>query len=445
MLVSLYPGCPTRGRNRTRHAPGRNLYQLLVETGKVAAVLMFSLQAFGADAPLTLAEAQRLAVAHSRQLPAQDLAVAASREMAVAAAQLPDPVLKFGIDNLPVSGADRLSLTSDFMTMRRVGIMQEITRSDKLRTRAERYERAAEKSVAEKSTATAAIERDTATAWFERYYAEQMAAAMAEQVAQARLEVQAAEGAYRGGRGSQADLLAARSTLAALEDRASELQLKARNAKTALVRWIGPPGDTTLAGKPAMDDLRLDPAMLESDLSHHPQIAALDRQTEIAAAEAKLAQADKSADWSVELAYQQRGPAYGNMISIGVSIPLQWDQKNRQDRDLSAKLAMVEQAKAEREEAVRAHVAETRAMLDEWHNDRERQVRYEQELIPLAEQRSAAMMAAYRGGKATLADLLAVRRSQIEVRIQSLQLQADTARLWAQLNFLSPTNHEDKQ
>jgi len=445
MVCFSYPKCSMRGCKIAGRASGRHPCRTLAELGRVTLALLFSLQAVGAEVPLTLAEAQRLAIAHSRQLPAQDLAIAASRDMAIAAGQLPDPVLKLGVDNLPVSGSDRFSVTSDFMTMRRVGVVQEITRSDKLRSRAERYERTAEKSLAEKATAAAAIERDTATAWFDRYYAEQMAAALAEQVGQARLEVQADEGAYRGGRGTQADLLAARSTLAALEDRSSELQLKVRSAKTALARWIGDAAEATLAGRPSMGDLLLDPAMLETDLAHHPQIAALDRQTDIAAADARLAQADKSADWSVELAYQQRGPAYANMISIGVSIPLQWDQKNRQDRGLSAKLALVEQAKAERDEAVRAHVAETRAMLDEWHNDRERQVRYEQELVPLAEQRSAALMAAYRGGKASLADLLAARRGQIEVRIQSLQLQADTARLWAQLNFLNPTHYEDKQ
>ena len=445
MVCFFYPRCPMRGLEAAGRASHRHSCRSLAELGKVTLALLFSLPAVGAETPLTLAEAQRLAIAHSRQLPAQDMAVTASRDMAVAAAQLPDPVLKLGVDNLPVSGSDRFSLTSDFMTMRRIGVMQEITRSDKLRSRAERYERTAEKSLAEKATATAAIERDTATAWFDRYYAERMVATMAEQVAQARLEVQAAEGAYRGGRGTQADLLAARSTLAVLEDRSSELQLKVRNAKTALARWIGDPADATLADKPSTGDLRLDPAMLEADLSHHPQIAALDRQADIAAADARLAQADKSADWSVELAYQQRGPAYANMISIGVSIPLQWDQKNRQDRDLSARLAMVEQAKAERDEAVRAHVAETRTMLDEWRNVRERQVRYEQELIPLSEQRSAALLAAYRGGKANLADLLAARRGEIEVRIESLQLQAETARLWVLLNFLSPTHYEDKQ
>jgi outer membrane protein TolC len=140
----------------------------------------------------------------------------------------------------------------------------------------------------------------------------------------------------------------------------------------------------------------------------------------------------------VEVAYQQRGPAFSNMVSVGVSIPLQWNQKNRQDRELAAKLAMVEQAKAQRDEMLREHVAETRAMMNEWQNNRERHDRYERELIPLAKERTAGTLTAYRAGKASLTDALAARRGEIDVRLQALQLEADTARLWAQLNFLFP-------
>lgn len=396
--------------------------------------------AFAADAPLTLAEAQRLAVERSRQLTAQDFAVSAARDMAVAAGQLPDPVLKFGIDNLPVNGPDRFSLTSDFMTMRRIGVMQEFTRADKRQLRAERFNGDADKTVAEKNVTAAAIERDTALAWLDRYYAEAMAAVIAEQGSQARLEVQGAEGAYRAGRGNQADVFAARGALAMFDDRASEIQRRIRNAKTMLARWIGAAADLPLTGKPAIDAIRLDPATLDTQLAHHPQIAVLDKREEIAATEAKLAQANKKADWSVELMYQQRGPAYSNMIGIGVSIPLQWDQKNRQDRELSSKLAMVEQVKAEREDALRMRVAETRNMINEWENGRERQARYERELIPLANDRTLAAIGAYRGGKASLTDVLLARRNEIDVRIQALQLATDTARLWAQINFLFPVN-----
>jgi hypothetical protein len=35
-------------------------------------------------------------------------------------------------------------------------------------------------------------------------------------------------------------------------------------------------------------------------------------------------------------------------------------------------------------------------------------------------------------------DVLQARRGEIDVRVASLQLETDTARLWAQLNFLYP-------
>lgn len=391
-----------------------------------------------AEPPLTLVQARHLAIERSRQLAAHDDAVAASRDMAVAARELPDPVLRFGVDNLPINRSERFSLTSDFMTMRRVGVMQELTRADKRRLRARQFEGEAEKSLAEKEVTAAAIERDTALAWLDRYYAEAMAAVISEQGVQARLEMQAAEGAYRGGRGSQADLFTARSALALFDDRESEFQRRIRVAKTRLARWIGAAAELPLAGKPATDTIRLDPAALDTQLAHHPQIAVLSKQEQIAQSAAQLAQANKQADWSVEVAYQQRGGAYSNMISVGVSVPLQWDQKNRQDRELASKLALVEQARAEREEMLREHVAETRAMISEWDNDRERSTRYQGELIPLARERTAATITAYRGAKASLPEVLAARRNEIDVRLQALQLEADAARLWAQLNFLYP-------
>jgi len=396
--------------------------------------------AHAAETTLTLPEAQRLAAERSRQLAAQDSAVAASREMAAAAGQLPDPTLKIGIDNLPVTGPDAYSLTRDFMTMRQIGVMQEFTRGEKRQLRTERLEREAERSLAEKSATLATIQRDTALAWLDRYYAEAMAAVVAEQIRETRLEVEAAESAYRAGRGGQADVFAARSAAVTLEDRSSEIGRRIRTAKTALGRWVGVAAEGPLAGKPDIEAIRLDPRALDSQLAHHPQIALLAKQVEVATTEARLAQANKKTDWSLEMMYSQRGSAYSNMVSVSVAIPLQWDQKNRQDRELAAKLAMAGQAEAQREEALRAHIGEVRAQIQEWENGRERRARYERELVPLAGERTRAVLTAYRGGKASLADVLSARRSEIEARMQALQLEMETARLWAQINFLVPDN-----
>ncbi|MEO8004971.1 MAG: TolC family protein [Betaproteobacteria bacterium] len=398
----------------------------------------FSNIAFTAEAPLTLTEAQRRAVERSRQIPAQDAAIAASRNMAVAAGQLPDPQLRFGIDNLPVDGPDQFSVGRDFMTQRRIGISQEFTRSEKRQLRAQRYEREAEKSLAEKTAIIATIQRQTALAWFDRYYAEAMAAVIAEQAGEVKLEISAAESAYRAGRGTQADVFAAHSALAGLEDRASEFRRRIDTARIGLTRWIGDGADTLLEGKPAIDSIALDSSSLESELGHHPQIAILSKQVEVAAIEAGIAQAETKADWTVELAYSQRGGAFSNMVSIGVSIPLQWDQKNRQDRELASRLATADRARAERDDVLRAHVAEVSTMVHEWQNNLERTARFQDRLIPLARERTKAALGAYVGNKASLTDLLLARRSEIDVRLQALQLEMEAARSWAQLNFLFP-------
>ena len=411
----------------------------------LAAVLLATSIRSEGQTPLTLPEAQRLAVERSRQVVAQHAAVAASLEMAVAAGQLPDPVGTFGVNNLPVNGPDAFSLTRDFMTMRSVGVMQEFTRAQKREARAARYERDADKSRAELALTETNIQRDTAVAWLDRSYAEAQAAIVAEQVRQARVEIDAAETAYRSGRGNLSDLLGARGALVSLEDRASELARRVSIAKIALARWIGEAAESPLGAKPDIEAVRLDPRTLEQDIAHHPTLAVLVKKEEVAAAEARVAQANKKADWSVALMYSQRGPAYSNMVSLNVSVPLQWDQPHRQDREVAAKLAMLEQVRAEREDMTRAHTAEVRAMLVEWQNDRERLARYQGELVPLASERTQSALASYRGAKASLSDVLMARRGEIDVRVQALQLEADAARLWAQLNFLIPSSDRDAQ
>jgi outer membrane protein TolC len=123
---------------------------------------------------------------------------------------------------------------------------------------------------------------------------------------------------------------------------------------------------------------------------------------------------------------------------VNVAIPLQIDAKNRQDRELSARLAGVEQMRAQREEALREHLAETRNWLQEWHSNRDRLANYDTTLIPLTAQRTNATLAAYRGGGGPLVAVLEARRAEIDARMERLRLEMETAGLWAQLEYLVP-------
>lgn len=404
-----------------------------------AALVVATASASWAAEPLTLVEAQRIAVGRSQQLIAQGALTAAAREQAVAAGQLPDPVLKFGIDNLPADGPDRGSLTRDFMTQRRIGLSQEITRSEKLQLRSERFERDVQRVQAQRQLTLANVQRDTALAWLDRYYTQAQRELLLQQVEETRLQVQAADTAFRTSRGSQADVFAARSAVMQLEDRLSQIERQSRNAGLTLARWVGTPdAERPLSGAPPWQNTPLQDGVSSEHLKQHPDLLAISAEVDAAETGAKLAQANKQADWSVEASYAQRGPAYSNMVSIGVSIPLQWDQKNRQNRELAAKLALVDEAKARYEDMLRNHEAEVRGWLNDWQTGKDRVARYRTAQIPTARRRAEATLTAYRTGKSDLAGALAARRDEIDTRIQALTLEMETARSWAQLNFLVP-------
>ena len=400
----------------------------------MASVPVFAQQA----APLALEQAQSMALARALAPAAYSARARSAQEMAQAGKRLPDPVLKLGVENLPVSGMDRFRIAAEPMTMRSVGVMQEFTRGAKRDARAQRYGREADMAQAEAALATVAVERDTALAWLDAWYAEAMLALAAEQRRQAGMEAQAVDAAWRGGRAAQADVFGARAMAAEIDDRISELRQRSATARTMLERWTGPQAGP-LGAKPDIATMRGGHDAYAAKLPSHPQVDVLDRQVDVAAARVREAHAERSTDFAVELMYQKRGSAFGDMASVSVSVPLQWNRRNRQDREHSASLAMLEEARSLRDEAEREHDAEIRVLHDNWRANLERLARYETTIVPLAESRSAAALAAWRGGKSSLADLLAARRGELDTRLQALQLESDTAARWARLNFLTPS------
>jgi outer membrane protein TolC len=177
---------------------------------------------------------------------------------------------------------------------------------------------------------------------------------------------------------------------------------------------------------------------LDTQFDQHPDIAVMISKEAQAKAAAEVAEQDKQADWSVSLMVGKRGPSFSTMASVVVSVPLQWDQANRQDRELAAKLAKVEQARAEREEMTRARLAEVQRWLSSWRSGVERMNDYDASLIPLTINRSTAALAAYRGGKASLSSVIEARRSEIDTRLERLRIEMQTAALWVELEYLMP-------
>jgi len=371
----------------------------------------------------------------------------AARDMAVAAGQLPDPVLRMSVDNLVTDGPSKWSFAQESMSMGTIGLMQTLTREDKRAARVERFEQEARLAESRVVMQLAELRRDTAHAWLARYFLEQKVALLRQQREESALLVEVTEAAYRSGNSLQTDVFMGRSELAMMDDRIREADVQLTNAITALARWIGASASAPLGPAPTIATTHLQAGNLEQALAQQPELAMAAQQEAVALAEVELAEQNKHEDWSVEFMFSQRDSAFGNMVSLGVSIPLQLGRANKQDRELAATLAMAEGAKSERTELLRAYVAQTQAWLDSWQSDLDRLDTYDATLIPLASERTQAALSAYQGNSAPLSTVLDARRAEIDIRLERLRIEAETAELWAQLEFLLPsgaTHHESE-
>ena len=388
--------------------------------------------------PLSLAEALDIAVRDSMLLAAQRSAIIAAGESSVSARELPDPKLKFGIENLPLDGPDKYSITREFMTMRRIGVAQEFLRAGKREIKGRRADHQLAREQVMLDDTRAALRRDVATTWTERYFAEQMAKTIDEQYAETALQRDTLHAGVATSRNLTSERLALEVALQTLLDRRAEFDRQSARAQAMLSRWLGDAARRPLSPLAPLSSLPQLAAAAAVHAAHHPHLQSLERQIDIAQSEADLAKAATKPDWGVELSYAQRGPAYSNMLSVQVSIDLPLFADKRQHREAAARAAQVEQARALREDALRQHRAEAAAAQAEWDVASVRLKRFDEALLPLARDRVTLALAAYRGGLSPLATVLEARRMEIDLRLQKLQLAAEQGRARAQLTYFLP-------
>lgn len=384
---------------------------------------------------LSLDEALGIAQGNAPALNAAANSAQAAREMAVAAGQLPDPVLRLGVDNLPVSGPDRLSFSRDFMTMRRIGVMQEYVSTDKRQLSRRRGELEAVQQDANRHSVEASLRRDVATAWFDRYYAVKSRELLKALEAEVELQLHTLESQLRAGKSAVTESPMAMAVLLQTQDRILVADKQERLAQVVMARWLGKDASRELATAPDIETVALD--LTNPDIvTLAPSVRSHASEREVAQADLAIAELNRRPNWTWELAYSQRGSAYSNMVSFGISIPLPSNAHNKQDREIAAKQAQVQQASAMHEDMRRETQAAISSAYGEWQSLIERRRRLSAALLPVARQRIELSLAAYRGGQGTLASVLEARRAEVEAQLQVLDLQRETARLWALLRYV---------
>ncbi|MEO8299271.1 MAG: TolC family protein [Burkholderiales bacterium] len=387
-----------------------------------------------AHADLGFDDATRLALDQAPSLLAQAHAVAGAQAAQPAAATLPDPRLTLGIDNLPVSGADRFRLTRDFMTMQRIGLMQEVPNRAKRDARAAGAEARVVRERAQLAVARLAVRREAALAWLAVHFAEARAAQLGSLERENQLLQDTLNARIAAGKAMPAERTMARQEALVLADRRDELVRDIAAARAVLRRWVGQRGDEPLAGEPPAPALQ--PDEVRADLHRHAEIEPYEAMQAQARAEIGEAEAERRGDWAWEVVYSRRGAQYGDMVSLQVAMDLPWQRAQRQQPQVLAKLRELERLDAEREDLLRQHRAEVEAQLAELQALESQRTRLQAAALPLADERVALALAGYQSGRGDLAAVLAARRDAIETRLRLTTLDAQRLALRVRLTTL---------
>lgn len=401
----------------------------------LGAVLSISLAAASCAAaqPLGFEEALALAERHSPALEARRAGVSAASAQWASAGRLPDPQLALGIDNLPVSGADRFRWNAEPMTMRRIALMQDMPNLGKREAQREAAQALVERERALFSSEQLAVRRGAAMAWVDLHYAQRRLQEFEQAERENRLLRDTMDARVARGAALPAEALMARQEALALAEQRDELEAALSSAAAALARWTGIPAPTAATTAPA---LGVDAAGLIEKLDRHAELLAYEPMLLMAHAEVRDAQAGKRGDWGWEVAYSNRARTYGDMVSFQVRLDLPLWQKTRQEPQLAARQREAERVQAEREDARRRVRAELLARSAELQQLERAVTRQQQDALPLARQRTSLTLASYEAGRSDLASVLSARRDEVQARLRALELEASLMRLRAQLSHL---------
>jgi outer membrane protein TolC len=387
---------------------------------------------------LSLDEALRAADAHSPRLAAQRHMLGSTEAQVGRAGELPDPKLRLGIENLPVTGPDAWRYGRDSMTAAQIGVAQEFPNSAKRAALNQRAERLRDVENASLAAQKAALHRDVALAWLEVHFAERVKTALELLARQFQLHSETLSAPLSRGRQSAVEALTVRLALEQTTDRLIEQERMAARSRITLASLIGDDARRPLGEAPDMARLAQPREHLVERLAEHPQLRVVEQREGLSRAEVELARSTRRTDWMLEVGYGQRRPYFDNMLTVMISFDLPLRTEQRQDRDIVSKLAEVEQARAMREDALRMRAAEVHGWLADLDAAGRRIERFERVLLPLARDRRSAALAAYQGGRGELAGVLEAERAVTETDLALVQANAERAKAWANLNYVYP-------
>jgi outer membrane protein TolC len=395
--------------------------------------------------PLSLAEAERRALAQEpgqQSLSTRSVALAAE---AAAAGSLPPPQVRVGLNNYPIERGDFSTegMTSAGLTWRQVFPPGDVRALKRARLD---WESSAVRHAAE--TRQEEIRLQVRQDWLTLYLGQQSEKLLEETRPLFRDLLDVTRSLYAVGRKSQQDVLRAELELGRLEEQVIEARAQQQQARASLAPWIGDlaelPLPETLPELPTVATL----GSLERGLESHPRLRASDAQLAARAADIDLATEQRKPGWALDLGYAYRdgelpdGRPRSDFVTVGVTVDLPFLRRSALDSQLTAALETRNAGEWQREALRRELERLLRVTHARWTELGQRLALYERGILAQAGATAQAAKVAYQSDTADFADVMRAAIDELDARLEYLRLRVEQARSQAVLAYLGVHDHD---
>ncbi len=397
----------------------------------VATAAVLAAQAAHAQ-PVSYDEALREARQNQPVLQARELQVEARRNTADAAAELPDPRLKAGLANFPITGPSAFEFGSQLPTQLQIGVEQEIPNLAKRRARTGLAQ--SDISLAEAQLSMSIRDTDVAAgqAWIALAYSQRLLALAVQALNDLRDYVPVARSAVASGTARPAESLAIRRSLLKIEDAQTAIEADRETAQARLTRYIASEQPFAQGSTPSAE---VAPALLRASLQRNPALILADAAAVRAEALGEIARAEKRPDFGINVTYGRRGEQFGDVVSVLGSVTLPVFAGRRQDPRIAAAQAEAAAALAEREDRLRDLEAQFEADVAAWRSALRQWQRARAELLPLARDREKLEIASFAAGRAELIDVIEARTALALLELEILEREEAAVQAAAKLRL----------
>ena len=392
------------------------------------------------DTPLTLAEAEDLALAAEPGQLALEARAAALDERAIVAGELPDPMLRVGLNNFPLESG---GFSTEGMTQVMVGYRQAFPAG---KTRSLSYEKFGLLSdgMSENANARArSVRTATQKAWLELYFLERADRLIRDSRPFFADLAEITRSLYAVGRKTQQDVLRAELELSRLDDRLIDIERRRGRARSALAEWIGEEARRPIATNFPRWTTLPQLADLQQGLHQHPVLLAADTQVDVSDTGVKIADERSKPNWALDVGYGYRGGNLPNgeprsdLVTIGVTVGLPFFRKKSVDSTLTAALQERSAARSSKLRLERELGSQLEAEHAQWRELTRRLDLYDTQILNQAKGQAEAALLAYQSDAGDFADVMRSYIGYLNTQIEHIRLSVDRAQSYAVLANLA--------